>query len=155
MDRFDVEQDRVRVRVARQMVDEVAEIDVGAVADRDELREADAARFRPVEHRGDQRPRLRDERDAARQRVDVRKARIQPDARNEQPDAVRPEDAQQMRSGRREHRFLQRRRAVRRSRAEPGADHDRRLRAAGAELGDDRRHRRGRRADDGELWRHR
>ena len=55
LDRFDVEQDRPRVGVAGEMIEQVAEVDVGALAHRDQRREADPARLGPVEHGGDER----------------------------------------------------------------------------------------------------
>ena len=48
---FDIKQDRARVAVVRQEIEHVAEIDIGHVAQRHEMRKADTARARPVEHR--------------------------------------------------------------------------------------------------------
>ena len=62
--------------------------------------------LRPVEHRGDERARLRDEGDVAGQRIGVREARVQAEARRQQADAVRAEHAQQVRPGGVEHRLL-------------------------------------------------
>ena len=105
---FDVEQDRVRLSVAREIVEHVAAVDIGAVAERDELRETDASRLRPIEHGGDQRARLRHERDLAGQGAGMREAGVESEAGNEKADAVGPKDAQQMRLGRGQHRLLQR-----------------------------------------------
>ena len=49
--RFDVEQDRISVRIARQIIDDIAEIDVGHVAQRDEVREPDSVLIGPIEDR--------------------------------------------------------------------------------------------------------
>ena len=46
-DRLHVEQDGAAVRVACQVVEQIAEIDVGHVAQRDDVREADVARRAP------------------------------------------------------------------------------------------------------------
>jgi hypothetical protein len=42
LDRFDVEQDGARARIAGQVVEQVAEVDVGVLAQRHHVREADA-----------------------------------------------------------------------------------------------------------------
>ena len=81
LDRFGVQQDGARARLAAQLVEQVAEVDVGAVAQRDEVREADAAPVGPVQHRGGQRARLRDEGQLARQRIAGREAGVQAEAR--------------------------------------------------------------------------
>src|SRR3546814_9576731 len=47
-DRFRVEQDGAGVGVHRQVVEQVAEIDIGLVAEGDDLGEADATRRGPV-----------------------------------------------------------------------------------------------------------
>ena len=47
------------------------------LAERDHVREADAARVGPVEHRGDERARLRDEGELAGQRVGMREAGVE------------------------------------------------------------------------------
>ena len=146
LDRFDVEQDRARVRIAREVVEQVAEVDIAALAERHHVREADAPRGRPVEHRGDERARLRDERELAGQRVGVREARVDAEVRAEQAEAVRPEHAQHVRPRGVERRLLLRRR-------EPGRHHDRGARAEAAEFVDERRHRVGRRAQHREVGR--
>ena len=52
--------------ILREIVEQVAEIDIGHVADRDEMGEADAARRRPVEDAGHDRAGLGDEGEIAR-----------------------------------------------------------------------------------------
>jgi predicted transcriptional regulator len=81
LDGFDVEKDRTRARVARQVIEQIAEVHVDALAERHHVGEADAPRSRPVEDRGDERARLRDEGDLSRQRVRVREARVQAEVR--------------------------------------------------------------------------
>ena len=88
-DRLDVEQDGPHLRLQRQVVEHVAEIDIRHVAERHHVGKADAARRRPVQHRGDDRARLRDEGEVAGQRVDMREARIQPGIRHQHADHVR------------------------------------------------------------------
>ena len=97
-----------RVRgVAGQVVEQVAEVDVGAVAQRDEVREADAARLGPVEHRGDQRARLRDEGElAGAARRCARSSRSGPMPGTSRPRQFGPEHAQQVRPRGVEHRLL-------------------------------------------------
>ncbi len=81
---LDVEQDRAGGAIAGEVVEHVAEVDVGRIAERDEMREADAARVRPVQHPGHQRARLRDEGDPARQRAAVGDAGVQAQAGRQQ-----------------------------------------------------------------------
>ncbi len=152
VDRFDVEQDRARVRVAAEVVEQVAEVHVGRVAERDEVREPDAAALRVVEHRGRQRAGLGNERERARARADVREACIEPDAGHQQADAVGAEDPQAMRARRLEHAAHQLRS---RRRRRHGRDHDGRAGAAMPELVHQARQRRGRGADDSEIRRRR
>jgi hypothetical protein len=97
LDRFDVEQDRARVRVAGEMVEQITEVDVGALAERDHVRKADAPRMCPVEDRGHQRSGLRDKGHVAGQGVDVGEAGIQADPRRQQAQAVGAEHAEQVR----------------------------------------------------------
>ena len=106
LDRFDVQQDGAGLRVARQVVEQVAEVDIGVLAQRHEVRKADRACAGPVEHGGHQGTRLRHEREFARQRIGMREARVQPDMRCQQPDAVRAQDAQQVRPCRVQHGCL-------------------------------------------------
>ena len=146
LDRLDVEQDRARARVARQPVEHVAEIDVGMLAERDEVREADAAAARPVEHRGDERARLRDEGQAAGFDIRVREARVQLRMRRQQAEVVGAEDTQQVRPRGVEHGLLLRG-------VEARGEHDRRARAALAKRGDEAGHGSRRRRDHRQLGR--
>ena len=57
-DSLHVEQDGTALHVSRQIVQYVAEIDIGHVAKRDHLREADVAAARPIDDRRDQGSRL-------------------------------------------------------------------------------------------------
>ncbi len=145
-DRLDVHQDRTRARIGGEVVEQVAEVDVGALAERGEVREADAARAGPVEQRGHQRARLGQEGDVAGGRTDMREARVEPQVRRDQPDAVGAQHAQQVRPGRIEHGLLLRG-------VEAGGDDHRGARAARAELGDEPRHAGRRGADHGQLGR--
>ena len=95
-DRLDVEQDGTGAWIASQVIEEITEVHVRSIAERDAVRETDACALRPIQQRADERPRLCDERDAARARANVRKARVEADAGNEEPDAVWAEDAQPM-----------------------------------------------------------
>ena len=139
-DRLDVKQDGARVRVARQVVEQVAEVDVGVFAERHHVREADLPALRPVEHRGDERTRLRHEGHVAGQCVGVSEARVQPKVRAQQAEAVRAEHAQQARPRGLAHGLLLRR-------AQAGAHHDRGARAEAGEFVDQADHAARRRAD--------
>jgi len=61
-----VKQDGPGLRIRGEIIEHVAEIDIGHIAERDNLRKADAARHRPVEHCGDHRARLTDQGDVPR-----------------------------------------------------------------------------------------
>ena len=63
LDRFDVEKDRAGARIARQAVEQVAEIHVGTLAEGHHVGKADAPRLRPIEHGGHECARLRYESD--------------------------------------------------------------------------------------------
>ena len=75
--RFDVEDDRVGLRVGAEVVDQVAEVDVAHRADTDEGREADLVGGRPVEDRRAQGAGLADEADAPGLGHDVRERRVE------------------------------------------------------------------------------
>jgi hypothetical protein len=145
-DRFHVEQDGARLGVVGQPVEHVAEIDVGALAQRDEVREAHAAPARPVEQGRHQRAGLRHECQLPRLRAHVGEAGVQADVRRQQAQAVGPEDAQQVRARRVQHGLFH-------GRFEAGGQHHGGPRAARAQGRDQRGHRGRRRADHGELGR--
>ena len=62
---------------------------------------------RPVDRGGDHRARLRDEGEAAGQRIDARKAGVQADARHHDAEAVGPDDAHELMLAGIEHRLAQ------------------------------------------------
>ncbi len=144
--RFEVEQDRLRRFVAREEGQQVGAVDLQLVAERHEVREAEPARVRPVEHRGHQRAGLRDEREVAGARACVRKARVEARARRDRAYAVGALDAD---AG----AFVRREQPRALGFVEARGDHDHGARAAVGEVVDDAGHRRGRRADDAELRR--
>jgi hypothetical protein len=114
-------------------------------AQRHQVREADAAAAGPVEHGGDQRARLRHEGQFAVQRAGMGKACVQSDGRHLKPDAVGPQHTQQMRARRLKHRASL-------VAAQPRREDDGRTGSRRSQLGHQARHRRRRRADDGQLW---
>ena len=77
-DGFHVKQDRAATRVASEVVEQIAEIDVGHVAEGNDVRKADSLLRGPVDHRRHQRTRLRDEREVARHRATMRETRVEP-----------------------------------------------------------------------------
>ena len=77
--------------IARQVIEDVAEVDVGALAERDQGREADVACPGPVEDGRDQRARLGNERQIAGECVGVGEAGIEAEPGRQQADAVRAE----------------------------------------------------------------
>ncbi len=148
---FDIEQDRPHARVLAELVQQVAEIDVGHAAHRDQVREADPARCGPVEQGRHDRARLGEEGEVARPRAEVGEARVEPDARHQEPDAVRTEDAQQVRPGGIQHRLAPLLPGLGAALTESGRQHHRRAGAALAEFGDEARHGVGRRRDHRQI----
>ena len=147
---LDVQQDRPGLGIAGEVVQHVAEVDIGHVAKRDQVREADAARRRPVDRGGHYRARLSNQGEVPRQRIDRRKAGVQADTRHHDAEAVGPDDAHELMLAGIEHRLAQ---DASRCLAflEPGGDHDRGFGAAPGEIGDDAGHRLGGRADHGKI----
>ena len=104
---FQVEEDRAGRDLRTQIVEHIPHVDVGTVPERDEVRETDAARTRPVEHRGAERARLGDQGEPAGQRLHVGEAGVQADLRHQDAQGVRAEDSQAMRLRGRQHLLLQ------------------------------------------------
>jgi hypothetical protein len=153
--RFHVQQDGVGVRVAGQVIEHVAKVDVRHVAQRHHVRETHAARLRPVDDGRDDRARLRHEGEPPAPRRQVREAGVEAMPRHHDADAVRPHDAQQMRLGSVEQRLLQARAMGVAVFLEARRNDDRRPGAAGAQLRHELRHRARRRGDDGQIRRQR
>ncbi len=95
-DALDIHQHGARFEVARQHVQEVAEIDVGHVAHREEIGEADALRGPPVGEAGQHRSRLGDRRDPAGFQLARTEGGVQRQFRRGIADAVGPDQAQQI-----------------------------------------------------------
>ena len=93
-DRLDVEDDRARVLVGAEVVDEVAEVDVAHGADADERREAHLVRGRPVEDRRAQGAGLAEEGDPALRRCDVGEGHVEVAGGPGVAEAVGADDAQ-------------------------------------------------------------
>ena len=92
-DRFDVQQYRARMPVAREVIEEIGEIDVQRVAERGDGRKADLAAHAPFDERGGDRGRLRHQCDVARQRRVRGEARVEPRMRRDHAQAVGPGQA--------------------------------------------------------------
>ena len=71
LDRLRIQQNRPRVRIAGQVVEHVAKINVGMFTHGHKMRKPNAPPLRPVQHGGDQRARLRDKSQFPRLGVDV------------------------------------------------------------------------------------
>ena len=97
------------------------------------MREADAARARPIDDRSDERPRLRQEGEVTLERHAVAEAGVQSDFRQQQAEAVRTLNAQACRLRRFQHLAAQ-------HPAHSCSDHDGRARSLGAELCDQAGH---------------
>ena len=142
--RLHVKQDRPALRVARHEVEQIAEVDVRHITERDDMGKADLAVGRPVDHTRDEGAGLRQKGQIARQRRAMGEAAVEPDPRHHQPQRIRPLDAQQMRFRCIEHGLPQ---------VIPDArgNHDRSTRALAAKLADEPRHRAQRRRDDRQI----
>ena len=147
-DRLDVEQDGARFGIAREVVEHIPEVHIRHVPQGDQMGEADAAALGPVHHGGDDGPRLRDEGDGAFRRGEMGEARVEPDPRDQDPEAVRADDAQEIRSRRIEQGLLALSTGGLLALPETGGDDDRGPRALPPERLDDPGHGLGRGADD-------
>jgi len=125
------------IAIDREIVDDIAEVDIGRISQRDEMGETNAAAAHPVQQRRRQRAGLGDERDRPGLRRRMRETRVQRERRHQQADAVGTEDAQQMRPHRGERGLRQRPAAVAECVVHAGGKHDCRLGAARAQFRDD------------------
>ena len=132
-DGLHVEQNGAACRIGRQIVQEIAEVGVRHVAQRDDVREADVAAARPIDDCRDQGTRLGDECKVAGQRRLMREGGVETDAGQHQAETVGALDAQQVRARRLEHRALE---LV----ADARRDDDRGARPFVPELGNERGH---------------
>ena len=146
-DRFDVEQDRAGLRVLGEPVQQVAEIHVQRVAQRNHGREADRARHTPFHQPRGDRARLRHQRQVALERAARGEAGVEPDMRGHHPQAVGPDHAQAVRARRLAQALEQGTRPL----PEAGGDHHRGTGAGGHRLGDHPGHRVRRRGHDHQL----
>ena len=87
------------------IIEEVAEIDVAHGSERDDMREADIAARGPVEHRSRDRTGLASRRRCCPAGREMGKARIDASAGRHDAEAVRPDDSQQIRLCRIQHRL--------------------------------------------------
>ena len=133
---FDIHQDRAGIAIDGEIIEQIAEIDVDGIPDGGHRGEADAVMCRPFDQSGRDRPRLRNQREAAGKRHPASEAGIEPHARHDQPEPIRPKDAQTMGAGRKARRLRERSRAM----AKPGADDDGSLHPLRTRRGDDARH---------------
>ena len=148
---LEVEQDGPGVGIAAQVVEDLAEPDVGRIPERDEVRESDAPRVRPVEHQGADRVRLRDEADVARERPRPREAGVEPDARHEDAEGGAPQEPDAVAPGRSQRAPLERAALRVWQGAQAPGQHQGGPRSAGAELVDELRDGRGRSAEDRQV----
>ena len=147
---LDIEQDRVGLRIGGEELHDVAEVDIGRVAQADQGREAEVMRTRPVGNRRVERARLRDQGKPALGGAGAQEGGVQLLPGAHQADAVRPHEAhaRAVRLGDQlGFVFL----AVAAALAEPGRQDDRVMAAGLAEVADDAGHGLGRRGDQGEV----
>ena len=138
-DAFDIKKDRAGMRIGREQIDQVAEIDIAHVADRNDARKAHLAIRRPIEHRGDDRPALRDQRRATRRGRKPAERRVDASMRQQHAEPVGANNAQAVWLRRIEHCLAKRRIFM-----DAGADDHRHAGTAFPKLGDRLRHAGGR-----------
>ena len=92
-DRLDIEENRARRRVEGEIIEEVGEIHVGHVADRDEAGKADLVLMRPGDQGGRDRSRLRHDGEIAGRHRMSGETRIESGARRNDAEAIRTDDA--------------------------------------------------------------
>ena len=135
LDRLDVEQDGLRLFIQREVIEQIGDIDVELVADRNDAGKADGALRRPIHHARGDGAGLRDQRQISRRRHMRGKARIETDAGHHDAEAIRTDQPHAVFLRGPLRRVRQRTRTV----AEPGTDDDRTRRAATASLVDQAR----------------
>jgi hypothetical protein len=146
-DRFDVEQNGARRPVQREVIEQIAEIDIDRIADGHYGGKADAVRRRPFdEPRGDGAG-LRDQSQIAGARIRGGKAGIEVRARYQQAEAIGTDEPQPLRPRDRRAAFGERPCAV----AEARRDDDRARRTLVGDGGDGLGHHGRRNRDDGEI----
>ncbi len=91
-----IKENRAAHDLARQIVQHVAEIHVGGVANRDDMAKSHAFHRCPIEHGSHQGARLGDERDVAALGESLREARIEVQVRHLDAQTVRADDAQEI-----------------------------------------------------------
>ena len=153
LDGLDVEQDRACARVRGEEVEYLAEADVQAVAERDEVREADLLAQRPVEHHGADRVALGDEAELARARGDLREGGVEAEPGHQDAERAAAEQAHLVAAGDLEDAALERAAVGAERGVELVGHHHHRARAAFAEFLDDARYERGRGTDDCQVGR--
>ena len=149
LDRFDVEQDGLGLFIQREVIEQIGDIDVELVADRNDSGKADGALRRPIHHARGNGAGLRDQRQISRSRHVRGKARIETDAGHHDAQAIRADQPHAVFLRGPLRRIRQRARTM----AEPGTDNDRARRAAAARLIDQACDRAGRRGEDNEFGR--
>ena len=135
--------------IEREVIEQIGDIDIELVADRNDAGKADGALRRPVHHAGGNGAGLRDQRQISRRRHVRGKARIEADAGHHDAQAIRPDQPHAVFSRGPLRRIRQRARTV----AEPGTDNDRARRAAASRLIDQACDGAGRRGEDNEFGR--
>jgi len=153
--RLDIQQDGPGVRLVGEVIEHVAKIHIGHIPQRDQVREADAPRTRPIEHRGHHGPRLGDEGQLARSRMKLGEARVEPHAGNQDPQAVGSENAQHVRPRGVQEGLPQALALLVRTLPKAGRDNHRRPGPARGELLDDARYGRRGCGDDRQVRRDR
>ena len=99
LDRFDVEQDRVRLAVQREVIEQVGDIDVELIADGRDPGKSHAALRRPIHHARGDGAGLRNQREISRGRHVRGEARIEGHARHHNAEAIRSDQPRTMLTG--------------------------------------------------------
>jgi hypothetical protein len=147
VDRLDVEQNRPGRAIEREEIEQVAEIDVDLVSERDGRRETDVVRCRPLDEPRGNGAGLRDERELTGGRHAGGETGVELGAGRQDAKAVRAHEPQSGRARRLLAGIGERAFSV----SKPGGDDDRGRRAFFAGRGDDAGDRLRRRCDDDEI----
>ncbi len=118
-----IQQDGAGIGIAGQPIQQVAEIDIGAFAERDDAGKTDALGGGPFDHRRQHRSRLRDQGQMARPGPQMAERGVEPAARHDDAEAVRAEQPQAVRPGSVPQSAVENRRFIGAMPAGRGGDH--------------------------------
>ena len=147
VDRLDVKQDGAGAAVDGEIVEQIAEIDIDLIAERDHRGEADRSLRRPFDEAGRDGSGLRDQRKVAALRHARCKAGVELDGRDDDPEAIGADEPQPVAAGGALGSLGERARTVAKARRDDNRGRD----ASGARCCDEARHLPRRRGNDNNI----